>query len=60
MINKKSKLEIAANQSQIDSKIVLDIYKQFPFSLNTLINAKVFIKLWMELKLDHWFIKSIC
>ena len=42
-INDKQKiqeLEIAANQSQIDSKIVLDIYKQFPFSLNTLINAK--------------------
>ena len=42
-INDKQKiqeLEIAANQNRIDSKIILDIYKQFPFSLNTLINAK--------------------
>ena len=33
-------LEIAANNSQIDEKIIFDIYKQIPFSLNTLINAK--------------------
>jgi len=42
-INDKQKiqeLEIAANQNRIDSKIILDIYKQFPFNLNTLINAK--------------------
>ena len=42
-INDKQKiqeLEIAANQNRIDRKIILDIYKQFPFSLNTLINAK--------------------
>ena len=32
-------LEIAANNSQIDEKIIFDIYKQIPFSLNTLINA---------------------
>ena len=42
-INDKQKiqeLEIAANQSQIDSKIVLDIYKQFPFKLKHINKCK--------------------
>ncbi len=42
-INDKQKikeLEIAANLDQIDTKIIFDIYKQVPFNLNTLINAK--------------------
>tara|TARA_Y100000591_G_scaffold333243_1_gene374927 strand:+ start:2543 stop:4279 length:1737 start_codon:yes stop_codon:yes gene_type:complete len=42
-INDKQKikeLEIAANQEQVDKKIIFDIYKQIPFNLNTLINAK--------------------
>ena len=33
-------LELAANQERLDKKIIFDIYKQIPFSLNTLINAK--------------------
>ncbi len=33
-------LELAANQGQIDEKIIFNIYKQFSFNLNTLINAK--------------------
>ncbi len=42
-VNDKEKikgLEIAANQGQLDEKIIFDIYKQIPFSLNNLINAK--------------------
>jgi len=33
-------LELAANQGQVDAEIIFNIYKQFPFSLNTLINAQ--------------------
>ena len=33
-------LEIAANEDQIDKTIIFDIYKQIPFNLNTLVNAK--------------------
>ena len=41
MIKKKLKdLEFAANNGQIDKKIIFDIYKQIPFNLNNLINAK--------------------
>ncbi len=42
-INDKEKiknLELAANQGQIDEKIIFNIYKQIEFNLNTLINAK--------------------
>ncbi len=42
-INDKQKikeLEIAANQKQVDEEIIFNIYKQIPFNLNTLINAK--------------------
>ncbi len=42
-VNDKSRikeLEIAANQDQIDETIIFDIYKQIPFNLNTLVNAK--------------------
>ena len=34
------KLEVAVHQGQIDEKIIFDIYKQIPFNLNSLINAK--------------------
>ena len=37
---KIKELEIAANQERLDKKIIFDIYKQIPFNLNTLINAK--------------------
>ena len=37
---KLKELEISANLGRIDKKIIFDIYKQIPFSLNTLINAK--------------------
>ena len=37
---KLKELEAAANQGQIDEKTIFDIYKQIPFNLNTLINAK--------------------
>ncbi len=33
-------LELAANNGQINSSIIFNIYKQIPFNLNTLINAK--------------------
>ena len=33
-------LEIAANKGQIDETIIFDIYKQIPFNLNNLVNAK--------------------
>ncbi len=33
-------LELAAQLGQIDEKIIFNIYKQMPFNLNTLINAK--------------------
>ena len=33
-------LELAANQGQVKASIIFDIYKQIPFDLNTLINAK--------------------
>ena len=34
------KLEIAANNNKIDKIKIFEIYKQIPFNLNTLINAK--------------------
>ena len=37
---KLKELEVAANQGQVDEKTIFDIYKQIPFNLNTLINAK--------------------
>ena len=33
-------LELAANQGQVDPETIFNIYKQFPFNLNTLINAQ--------------------
>ena len=33
-------LELAANNGQLDNKIIFNIYKQIPFNLNTLITAK--------------------
>ena len=33
-------LELAANSGQINEKLIFDIYKQIPFNLNTLVNAK--------------------
>ena len=38
--DKVKELEIAANLGQVDKRIIFDIYKQIPFSLNNLINAK--------------------
>ena len=37
---KLKELEIAANNDQLDKKKIFEIYKQIPFNLNTLINAK--------------------
>ena len=39
-INSK-RLEIAANNDQLDKKKIFEIYKQIPFNLNTLISAKI-------------------
>ena len=42
-VNDKEKikeLEIAAHNGKIDPEIIFNIYKQIPFNLNTLINAK--------------------
>ena len=33
-------LELAAKEGRVDEKIIFDIYKQIPHSLNSLINAK--------------------
>ena len=41
MTKKKIKnIEFAANNNQVDKSQVFKIYKQIPFELNTLINAK--------------------
>ena len=46
LTNRKIKnIENAANKGQIDKNQVFKIYKQIPFNLNTLINAKMFISL---------------
>ena len=37
---KLEELEIAANNNQLDKKKIFEIYKQIPFKLNILINAK--------------------
>jgi len=37
---KLKELELAANQGQVDRNTIFEIYKQIPFNLNTLINAK--------------------
>ena len=37
---KLKELEIAANNNQLDKNKIFEIYKQVPFNLNTLINAK--------------------
>ncbi|MDC3157182.1 hypothetical protein OA669_01375 [Candidatus Pelagibacter bacterium] len=37
---KLKELEIAANEDQLNKKKIFEIYKQIPFNLNTLINAK--------------------
>ena len=37
---KLKELEIAANNDQLDKNKIFEIYKQIPFNLNTLINAK--------------------
>ena len=38
--NKLKELEIAANNNQLDKNKIFEIYKQIPFNLNILINAK--------------------
>ncbi len=38
--NKLRELEIAANNNKLDKKKIFEIYKQMPFNLNTLLNAK--------------------
>ena len=37
---KLNELELAAEQGRLDSEIIFNIYKQIPFNLNNLINAK--------------------
>ena len=37
---KLKELEIAANNNQLDKSKIFEIYKQIPFNLNTLVNAK--------------------
>ena len=37
---KLKELELAANNNQLDKNKIFEIYKQIPFNLNTLINAK--------------------
>tara|TARA_B100000963_G_scaffold359349_1_gene386455 strand:- start:18 stop:1751 length:1734 start_codon:yes stop_codon:yes gene_type:complete len=38
--DKLRELEIAANNDQLDKNKIFEIYKQIPFNLNTLVNAK--------------------
>ena len=38
--DKIKELEIAASNDQLDKKKIFEIYKQIPFNLNTLVNAK--------------------
>ena len=38
--DKLKELEIAANNNQLDKNKIFEIYRQIPFNLNTLINAK--------------------
>ena len=38
--DKLKELEMAANNNQLDKNKIFEIYKQIPFNLNTLINAK--------------------
>ena len=38
--DKVKELEIAANNDQLDKNKIFEIYKQIPFNLNTLVNAK--------------------
>ena len=38
--DKLKELEIAANNDQLDKNKIFEIYKQIPFNLNTLVNAK--------------------
>ena len=40
LIKKIKELELAANDNQLDKKKIFEIYKQIPFNLSTLINAK--------------------
>ena len=40
MINKNYRVRGSGYKGKVDQKIIFDIYKQIPFSLNTLINAK--------------------
>ena len=37
---KIKELEIAANDNKLDKKLIFEFYKQFPFNLNNLVNAK--------------------
>ena len=37
---KLNELELAANKNQLDKKKIFEIYKQIPFNLNVLVNAK--------------------
>ena len=45
---KLKELEIAANNDQLDKNKIFEIYKQIPFNLNTLINAKTNYKTFDE------------
>ena len=39
-IKKLKELEIAANNDKLEKETIFEIYRQIPFSLNNLINAK--------------------
>ena len=51
---KLKELEIASNNGQVSENVIFNIYKQIPFDLNTLINAKsTYQNFRNEMKLDH-------
>ena len=39
-IKKLKEFELAANNNQLDKNTIFEIYRQIPFNLNILINAK--------------------
>ena len=56
--DKLKELEIAANNDQLDKNKIFEIYKQIPFSLNVLANAKNNYQTLNDSMPEHLFIKS--
>ena len=57
---KLKELEIAANNDQLDKNKIFEIYKQIPFNLNTLINAKNIVLCSELLRSPHFLRPRRC